>query len=67
MKKIEVYYNTFYFIAVCLSILSWAMLSVYTERPVVIFFLVFILSYVLVRLCARFVFEIKYQGRESTE
>jgi hypothetical protein len=67
MKKIGVDYNTFYVIAVCLSILSWGMLSVYTEMPMVIFFLVFILSYVLVRLCARFVFEIKYESRESTE
>jgi hypothetical protein len=65
MRKVEVYYNTFYVIAVSLSILSWGILSVYTERPVVMFFVVFILSYVLVRLCARFVFEIKYRGRES--
>jgi hypothetical protein len=67
MKKIGIDYNTFYVIAVCLSILSWGMLSAYTEMPVVTFFLVFILSYVLVRLCARFVFEIKYESRESTE
>ena len=67
MKKIEIDYNIFYVIAVSLSLLSWGMLSAYTEMPIMMFFLVFILSYVLVRLCARFVFEIKYGNRESTE
>jgi hypothetical protein len=67
MKKIEIDYNTFYVIAVSLSLLSWGMLSIYTEMPVVMFFLVFIFSYILVRLCVRFAFDIKYWNRESTE
>jgi hypothetical protein len=67
MNKTEVNYNTFYVIGVCLAFLSWALLSAYTETPVLMFFLVFIFSYVLVKLCVRFVFEIKYQSGESTE
>lgn len=60
MKKIEVDYTVFYISAVCVTLLSWVALSVYTDAPLlVLFFPVYFFFYVLVRLCARYVFDIK--------
>lgn len=60
MKKLEVSHATFYLCATALNFISWVLLSVFTDTSLFVLFLpVFIFFYVLVRLCALYVFDLK--------
>ncbi|WP_036309003.1 hypothetical protein [Methylosinus sp. LW3] len=60
MKKIEIDRTAFYMGATALNFVSWVLLSVYADVSLLVLFLpVFVFFYVLVRLCVRYVFEMK--------
>jgi hypothetical protein len=64
VKKIEVDYGTFYVCAMAITVVSWIVawitISVYTDMSVFsLFFPTVIISYIVVRICVTYFFEIK--------
>jgi hypothetical protein len=60
VNKIEVDYSTFYVCAMSITVIAWLIIGYYTEASIfALFFPTWILSYILVRICARYFFEIK--------
>jgi hypothetical protein len=60
LRKIEVGHAAFYIGATVANFVAWVLLSVYADVSLLVTFLpVFVFFYVLVRLCARYVFEIR--------
>jgi hypothetical protein len=67
MKKIEVSHNTFYVIALSLALMFWASLVFYTDTSfLLMFFPAYILTHILIKLCIRYVVDIKYDNGTST-
>jgi hypothetical protein len=58
MKKIAVNYYIFRVSAWLLGVLAWIALWIYMDAPVMTFLFVLALSYVLIRLSVRYLFEL---------
>jgi hypothetical protein len=68
MKKIEVKHNTFYVIALSLALMFWASLVFFTDASfLLMFFPAYILTHILIKLCIRYVVDIKYDNGMSTD
>lgn len=62
MKRIEVDYGVFHFTASAVQFITWITLGSLTDIPLlVLFFPVFVFFFVLIRVCVRYVFEIRHR------
>jgi len=67
MKKIDVKENTFFLIVLALALILWALLAASTDMVFLMFFLTYIVIHIFVKLCLRYVVEIKYDNGASTD